>query len=1497
MVKKLLAFLLTFALLLSTVTSALIASSAEEETAITAWDGTIATAFAGGDGTKENPYQISNGAELAYMFNSVITEGSSFSNNKYFKLTADVYLNDVTQADWKDNNPNSWLVSKYLNGYRFTGNFDGAGHTVYGIYYSGDAACVGLLPVTDTYNYDVVISNLNISDSYISSTANDVAVIVPYLYGGTSNAAHFYNVKVTDSVEITAPNASGFVGAIQNNVINLCQFSGCAMLGSVSTGNAFVGAPNRATIKIVQSYATSSYWYPNYNATTSNTYLISDVSTIIGKDAAKAAMPGLDWLRIWNCTAEGTPCPMDYNTNNVTGHIWTGLVAHQYASGSGTEEDPYIIQTPEQLAKAARACFTSGKYYKIVRDLIINDTTADNWKANAKQWFNASVTMDFAGTLDGAGHTVSGLYYYGTGFVALFPKAKAATIKNIRISSSYLENTGTSDNSHNVSGIVSQVNGAVTVDSCIVDETVTLISAKSVAGIAGYGSSDVTITNCGVAASITGSRRPGAMFSDFWGGTQTINNSYSVGTALTTYRANTGANNYSTAAGSGTGVTVLTAEEMSGANALNNMSLLTGFGTTDSYPVIYQQGTKGAVWSGSIATEYARGSGTKIDPYIIETGEQLVKLVKDPNTSGKYFAITADIKLNDTTAENWTETAKQWFGYNAAAEVKCKFAGTLNGEGNTISGLYYNGSDYYVGLFGAVGPATINSVIIDDSYLATSNATGKISAFTGYVNGAINYNECVVGANVTISGDHASGYGSWNTGNVTINSCMALADVAGVTYGGAFFADIWSSTLKISNSIGIGTFSPRRSYTGSNNYGTVGDNYGVNIVTAEQMQGMTALENMPLLTGYFATEGYPVRYNDGVAGATWSGGIATSFASGDGSKANPYVIKTGEQLARMLTVASNDVYFKLGADIVLSDETESHNWLDSTKAVVFSGELNGNGYIISGLNYNATATGSIYAGLIPTANGAYISNIILEDSIIDMLTNTSQATYVGGIVGYITGETNLYSCYVAESVELYNKLDESSAEKKNALGGLLGGGNSAFTIDGCAFFGTLDGFDYRYGAVFGDVWNVTDSNRIVKYTMVDNYVPSSRWGFSGSHNVSTVAPAMISDTIPTDVDSSFTVTETLKGEEGFKVADIANWNGRYFGTEGYPVLSSLGKRFGDVNGDRIFNSIDFVVMKKNLLGASVLGYIDINDDGQENILDLINIKKKISISSIDGYQLVWFDEFDGTSLDETKWNTSQTRMSDTTELAQSNLGSVRSVSDGNLQLNALKNQWYEEGSDDYFKSHKYMTTGSVSTEGKMSYQYGYLEIRAKVPYKEGCWPSFWLRSHNSLGKQENPDFEVEVDVFEVFGNTTSMASNLHQQGYDGSSYKTSTSAINNSEIHTFDDSTNLSNEYHLYAFEWEPDRMAIYVDGNLQCEWSINRWSLFSYGLKPNTSGFDTTMNILFNNHLFTSSSSYLTSESNIIENYEDNLPAEFDIDYVRLYQKNDGLSKLIIGQ
>ena len=58
-----------------------------------AWDGSIATAFAGGTGTESDPYQIANGAELAYLASSV-NSGETYTG-KNFVLTANIDLNGL----------------------------------------------------------------------------------------------------------------------------------------------------------------------------------------------------------------------------------------------------------------------------------------------------------------------------------------------------------------------------------------------------------------------------------------------------------------------------------------------------------------------------------------------------------------------------------------------------------------------------------------------------------------------------------------------------------------------------------------------------------------------------------------------------------------------------------------------------------------------------------------------------------------------------------------------------------------------------------------------------------------------------------------------------------------------------------------------------------------------------------------------------------------------------------------------------------------------------------------------------------------------------------------------------------------------------------------------------------------------------------------------------------------------------------------------------------
>ena len=93
---------------------------------------------------------------------------------------------------------------------------------------------------------------------------------------------------------------------------------------------------------------------------------------------------------------------------------WTDYAAESFAGGSGTEDDPYQIGTPEQLAKLAKdvneGTSYAGKYFKLTADLDLSEyvwmpiglqrTNGGNWEL---------ISKPFAGSFDGGGRTISGM--------------------------------------------------------------------------------------------------------------------------------------------------------------------------------------------------------------------------------------------------------------------------------------------------------------------------------------------------------------------------------------------------------------------------------------------------------------------------------------------------------------------------------------------------------------------------------------------------------------------------------------------------------------------------------------------------------------------------------------------------------------------------------------------------------------------------------------------------------------------------------------------------------------------------------------------------------------------------------------------------------------------------------------------------------------------------------------------------------------------------------
>jgi beta-glucanase (GH16 family) len=212
-------------------------------------------------------------------------------------------------------------------------------------------------------------------------------------------------------------------------------------------------------------------------------------------------------------------------------------------------------------------------------------------------------------------------------------------------------------------------------------------------------------------------------------------------------------------------------------------------------------------------------------------------------------------------------------------------------------------------------------------------------------------------------------------------------------------------------------------------------------------------------------------------------------------------------------------------------------------------------------------------------------------------------------------------------------------------------------------------------------------------------------------------------------------------------------------------------------------------------------------------------------------KLIFNEEFSGDELDTTYWSTEyRWGRTNEPELQYYSPDAIQ-VSDGILRITA--DQQKADGMD--------YTSGLIASYDRFSFTYGYLEMRAKVPYGQGLWPAFWthLNDDNESG---------EIDVFEFLGHEPNIIHmsyhfpELHEYWFNGPDY---------------------SQEYHTYAVDWEPDKIVWYIDG-------VER-------ARATTDIPDEPMYIIAN--------LAVGGEWPGSPDQTTHFPAHFDIDYIRVYQ------------
>ena len=232
----------------------------------------------------------------------------------------------------------------------------------------------------------------------------------------------------------------------------------------------------------------------------------------------------------------------------------------------------------------------------------------------------------------------------------------------------------------------------------------------------------------------------------------------------------------------------------------------------------------------------------------------------------------------------------------------------------------------------------------------------------------------------------------------------------------------------------------------------------------------------------------------------------------------------------------------------------------------------------------------------------------------------------------------------------------------------------------------------------------------------------------------------------------------------------------------------------------------------------------------------------------DGYKLVWSDEFEGSSIDNSKWtyDLGGNGWGNNELECYTNRADNAYVADGMLHIKALKESY--QGSQ--------YTSARMKTKGLFEFQYGYVEARIALPAFPGIWPAFWMLGQNIDGAGWPAC--GEIDILEAINNENKIYATCHWSANGGHA----------------DYGTNKSldvTQFHTYFLEWTKDSIKIGVDGAQHYEMKITD------GVGE-TGSFHKKFFFLLNVAVGGNWPGFTIDESQF--------PTEMKVDFVRVYQQ-----------
>lgn len=234
------------------------------------------------------------------------------------------------------------------------------------------------------------------------------------------------------------------------------------------------------------------------------------------------------------------------------------------------------------------------------------------------------------------------------------------------------------------------------------------------------------------------------------------------------------------------------------------------------------------------------------------------------------------------------------------------------------------------------------------------------------------------------------------------------------------------------------------------------------------------------------------------------------------------------------------------------------------------------------------------------------------------------------------------------------------------------------------------------------------------------------------------------------------------------------------------------------------------------------------------------------------WRMVWHDEFSSSAIDTSKWTRIPAGGADWGKHMTTD-DICYELRDGMLYLHGINNP-------DTTKDKRPFLTGGIWSKGKFAFQYGKVEIRARLESAKGAWPAMWmLAAQDKYGKYPR---NGEIDIMEHLNHDSIIYQTIH-------SYYTLELKQKDNPKHYGSPAFN-PGEFNVFGIKWYPDKIVYILNGK----------ETFTYprvtGVDPSQWPFDQPFYLLIDQQLGGSWVGKVDPAQ---------LPVRMIVDYVRVYQ------------